>query len=210
MSRKLRLGMRRKINSLIVREGIPAIWFIVNPNDISNPVKLRLAAYRTRDPEEVEAFLTNLEVSSQRMRLAISDPLSSSSLFHREMSIFFKYYVKVGKPCVFGRINLYFGAVKMNERGALHLHRLLWIKRNMCLSSLWGGVEDEMATFAGSRRPPPPSSYIWCHCVWRSTYIIYIATPPAEFFVASSPSFTSSDTCLIRHLDDCCFLTHHP
>ncbi|KAG6980204.1 hypothetical protein FocnCong_v009496 [Fusarium oxysporum f. sp. conglutinans] len=47
MSRESRLSMRRKIQSLILRYGVPAIWFTLNPNDITNPVKLRLAAYRT-------------------------------------------------------------------------------------------------------------------------------------------------------------------
>ncbi|RSL79701.1 hypothetical protein CEP52_017489 [Fusarium oligoseptatum] len=51
MSRESRLSMRRKIKSFIIREGIPAIWFTLNPNDITSPVKLRLAAYRTRDPD---------------------------------------------------------------------------------------------------------------------------------------------------------------
>lgn len=45
ISRGVRLNMRRKIQSLIVRYGVPAIWFMLNSNDITNPVKLRLAAY---------------------------------------------------------------------------------------------------------------------------------------------------------------------
>jgi hypothetical protein len=142
MSRELRLGMRRKIKSLIVRDGIPAIWFTLNPNDITNPVKLRLAAYRTRNPDEAEAFLTSLDASYKRMRLAVSDPLSSALFFHREISMFFRHYVKVGEDSVFGRISQYFGAVETNERGALHLHGLLWLHGNMCLSSLWKDVED--------------------------------------------------------------------
>jgi hypothetical protein len=143
MSRELRLGMRRKIKSLIIREGIPAIWFTLNPNDITNPVKLRLAAYRARAPAQAEEFLTSLDGSYKRMRLSISDPLSSALFFHREISMFFKYYVKVGEPSVFGHINQYFGAVETNERGALHLHGLLWVRGNMALGSLWKDVEDE-------------------------------------------------------------------
>jgi hypothetical protein len=142
MSRELRLGMRRKIKSLIVKDGIPAIWFTLNPNDITNPVKLRLAAYRTRDPDEAEVFLTELDSSYKRMRLAISDPLSSALFFHREISMFFRHYVKVGEDGVFGRISQYFGAVETNERGALHLHGLLWLHGNMRLGSLWKDVED--------------------------------------------------------------------
>lgn len=125
MSREHRLSMRRKIKSLIIRYGIPAIWFTLNPNDIMNPVKLRLAAYRSREPEEAEAFLMRLDSIYKRARLAISDPISSAIFFHREISMFFKHYVRTGEESVFGRINQYFGAVETNERGALHLHGLL-------------------------------------------------------------------------------------
>jgi hypothetical protein len=62
--------------------------------------------------------------------------------FHREISMFFKHYVKVGETSVFGWISQYFGAVETNEAGALHLHGLLWIQGNMALSSLWKDVED--------------------------------------------------------------------
>src|SRR4051812_39289022 len=44
MSREHCLSMQQKIKSLIIRHGIPAIWFTLNLNDIMNPVKLRLAA----------------------------------------------------------------------------------------------------------------------------------------------------------------------
>ncbi|KAM3449851.1 hypothetical protein NHJ6243_009907 [Beauveria neobassiana] len=117
MSRESRLSMRRKIKSLIIRYGIPAIWFTLNPNDITNPVKLRLAAYRSHEPDKAEAFLASLDLAYKRTRLAISDPLSSAIFFHREMSMFFEQYVKTGENSVFGRISTYFGAVETNERG---------------------------------------------------------------------------------------------
>jgi len=105
MSRESRLSMRRKIKSLIIKYGIPAIWFTINPNDITNPVKLRLAAYRGREPGEAEAFLTRLDLAYKRARLAISDPISSAIFFHREISMFFKYYMKTGEDSVFRRIS---------------------------------------------------------------------------------------------------------
>ncbi|KAJ3530216.1 hypothetical protein NM208_g9424 [Fusarium decemcellulare] len=143
MSRESRLSLRRKIKSAIIRDGIPAIWFTLNPNDITNPVKLRLAAYRTREPAEAEAFLTSLDLAYKRTRLAISDPLSSAMFFHREVSMFFEHYVKTGKESVFGRISRYFGAVETNERGSLHVHGLLWLQGNMHLSSILGDIEGE-------------------------------------------------------------------
>lgn len=148
MSREDRLSMRRKIKSLIIRYGIPAIWFTLNPNDITNPVKLRLAAYRSREPEEAEALLTSLDLMYKRARLAISDPISSAIFFHREISMFFEHYVQTGKDSVFGRISQYFGAVETNERGALHVHGLLWLQGNMNLSSILKDVvEDDQVAY---------------------------------------------------------------
>ncbi|KAJ4154517.1 hypothetical protein NW754_001465 [Fusarium falciforme] len=63
MSRENRLSMRQKLQSLVLRHGVPAIWFTLNPNDITNPVKLRLAAYRTSEPDAAEAFLKSLDMS---------------------------------------------------------------------------------------------------------------------------------------------------
>jgi hypothetical protein len=142
MSREVRLSMRRKIKSGIIHYGIPAIWFTLNPNDITNPVKLRLAAYQVLDPEEAEAFLTELDTAYKKARLAISDPLSSVEFFHREISMFFEHYVKVGKDSVFGRVSHYFGAVETNERGALHLHGLIWLHGNMHMSSIINDAVD--------------------------------------------------------------------
>lgn len=146
MSREHRLSMRRKIKSLIIRYGIPAIWFTLNPNDIMNPIKLRLAAYRSREPEEAEAFLMSLDLMYKRARLAISDPISSVIFFHREISLFFKHYARTGEESVFGRINQYFGAVETNERGALHLHGLLWLHGNMHLTSALNDVSGDDQT----------------------------------------------------------------
>ena len=143
MSRENRLSMRRKIKSLIIRYGIPAIWFTLNPNDITNPVKLRLTAYQTCDPGEAEEFLRNLDQAYKRTRLAMSDPLSSAIFFYREVSMFFKHYIKTGEESVFGRINQYFGAVETNERGVLHLHGLLWHEGNTHLSSILGDSEGD-------------------------------------------------------------------
>ncbi|KAM4062083.1 PIF1-like helicase [Hirsutella rhossiliensis] len=105
ISREVRLNMRRKIQSLIVGYGVPAIWFTINPNDITNPVKLRLAAYRTRDPDAAEEFLEGLGDAYKRARLAISDPMSSAVFFHREMKLFFDHYVKVGEDSMLADIH---------------------------------------------------------------------------------------------------------
>ncbi|KJZ68635.1 hypothetical protein HIM_11974 [Hirsutella minnesotensis 3608] len=104
--------------------------------------ELRLT-HRTHDPEAAEKFLRSLDMSFKRMRLSISDPMSSAIFFHREMTLFFEHYVKVGGESVFGRIGQYYGAVETNERGALHVHGLLWLHGNAHLSSMLADIDGE-------------------------------------------------------------------
>ena len=63
-----RLTMRWKIRSLIIRYGIPAIWFTLNPNDITSPIKLKLVVYRTRKTSEAEGFLRSLDQAYQGLQ----------------------------------------------------------------------------------------------------------------------------------------------
>jgi len=152
MSRESRLLLRKKLVSLIVLLGLPAIWFTLNPNDLTNPVKLRLAAYRKHDKDQAEVLLRHLDRSHKRAQLAISDPLGSALFFHREVSMFFRHYVKTGEDSVFGRMREYFGAVETNERGSLHIHGLMWLHGNMGFDSLFrhgpGSAADQEAMAA--------------------------------------------------------------
>ncbi|KAM4065584.1 PIF1-like helicase [Hirsutella rhossiliensis] len=77
--------------------------------ELEATVKLRLAAHRGRDPDEAEAFLSDLGTAYKRTRLAISDPMSSAVFFHREMTLFFEHYVNVGEESVFGHVGAYYG-----------------------------------------------------------------------------------------------------
>jgi hypothetical protein len=49
ISRESRPTMRRKIKSPTIRCGIPAVWFTLNPNDVTNPINLEIAALQPRD-----------------------------------------------------------------------------------------------------------------------------------------------------------------
>jgi hypothetical protein len=89
-SNESRLPMRKKIWSMNVAFGLAAIWFTINPNDINNPVKLKLAAHRDRDGEATRSFLGALSAALQVTTLSVHDPLSSTLFFFREISLFFK------------------------------------------------------------------------------------------------------------------------
>ncbi len=49
---------------------------------------------------------------------------------------FFKHYVRVGKPSIFGKVSNYYATVETNDRGALHLHGLLWLENSLFLPNL--------------------------------------------------------------------------
>ncbi|KAM4063299.1 PIF1-like helicase [Hirsutella rhossiliensis] len=94
-------------------------------------------------PDEAEAFLSDLGTAYKRTRLAISDPMSSAVFFHREMTLFFEHYVNVGEESVFGHVGAYYGAVETNERGALHIHGLLWLRGNAGIGDALAGPDAE-------------------------------------------------------------------
>ncbi|EGU82504.1 hypothetical protein FOXB_06982, partial [Fusarium oxysporum f. sp. conglutinans Fo5176] len=126
-SRKARKGEYR---AGVLR--IPAIWFMLNQNDITNPIKLKLTARRTRETEEAEMFL-GLDQAYKRARLAISDscPCVLNS------------YVNVGEESVFVLVSQYNVVAETNERGALNLHGLLWLQGNMHLGTISRDIQGE-------------------------------------------------------------------
>ncbi len=72
-----------------------------------------------------EAFLLSLDQVYKRVRRAILDLFSSILFFYKEISMFFKYYIKIREKSIFGCINQYFGVIEINEQGAFHLYGLL-------------------------------------------------------------------------------------
>ncbi|KAM4061901.1 PIF1-like helicase [Hirsutella rhossiliensis] len=135
-------GPTKVVNGAEARGGQAELEATANVEE-SRLIKLRLAAHRGRDPDEAEAFLSDLGTAYKRTRLAISDPMSSAVFFHREMTLFFEHYVNVGEESVFGHVGAYYGAVETNERGALHIHGLLWLRGNAGIGDALAGPDAE-------------------------------------------------------------------
>ncbi|XP_044716328.1 uncharacterized protein HRG_09860 [Hirsutella rhossiliensis] len=142
--------MRRKIQALDIWAGMPAIWITISPNDINNPVKMKLAIHRLHDYESAKELLADLRERYDRIALSTMDPVSSAIFFHREISLFFDKYVNTGQESIFGKISHYYATVETNERGSLHLHGLLWLDGNMRLPNLM----DDMANPRKNRIVP--------------------------------------------------------
>ncbi|KAL6406099.1 hypothetical protein AUP68_10662 [Ilyonectria robusta] len=142
LSNESRLLMRRKVQALDIWTGTPVIWFTISPNDINNPVKMRLSIHRLHDYDTARSLLADLRGRYDRIALSTMDPVSSAIFFHREVSLFFERYVRTGQESAFGKISHYYATVETNDRGSLHLHGLLWLHGNMQLPSLIDDLAD--------------------------------------------------------------------
>ena len=136
MSNEQRLYMRRQIMALCLKHGMPSIWFTINPNDLTNEINIKLTAYRAKDGKEAEDLMNKFRCHIGRIQHLVRDPVSSALFFHREVSLFFEKYVKTGESSIFGKVSCYYACVETNERGALHLHGLLWLDANVHLPNL--------------------------------------------------------------------------
>ncbi|KAF6794973.1 DNA repair and recombination protein [Colletotrichum musicola] len=151
MSNEERLFSRRKIQSLCVQFGMPCVWYTINPNDLTNPVNMKLATFRVArsEAERTKLFADFKRNFGGRVQHVVKDAVSSAQFFHREIELFFKHLVAVGEESIFGKVSSYFGCIETNERGALHIHGLLWLDANMELPKLFDDLEaDKTGTYA--------------------------------------------------------------
>ncbi|KAK2005446.1 hypothetical protein LZ32DRAFT_673453, partial [Colletotrichum eremochloae] len=142
MSNEERLYSRRKIKSLCIKHGMPSIWYTINPNDLTNGVNMKLAAFRVADGVIAEELLDKFRRQIGRIQHVVRDAVSSAKFFHREIELFFKHLVCVGEDSIFGKVSCYFGCIETNERGALHIHGLLWLDENIRLPYLFQDLSE--------------------------------------------------------------------
>ncbi|KJZ74444.1 hypothetical protein HIM_06040 [Hirsutella minnesotensis 3608] len=114
-----------KIQAINTWTCTPAIWLSVNPNEINNPVKMRLSIHRLHDYHAAKDLLADLWGKYDKIALSIMDP-----------------YVRTGQESIFGKVSHYYATVETNDRGSLHLHGLLWLHGNMELPSLIDDIAD--------------------------------------------------------------------
>ncbi|XDG06036.1 hypothetical protein ABKA04_005651 [Annulohypoxylon sp. FPYF3050] len=136
LSNESRIKQRDQIRSLIVQHGPPGIWFTINPNDLSSPVRIKIGRkFRScRYLKEIERRLQQhlLDKRKSMVKEVNQDPVSAVIWFHLHVSSFFNEIVRAKtKDGAFGPINQYFGAIETNGRGAFHLHGFLWYHGNI-------------------------------------------------------------------------------
>ena len=146
LSNESKMNARQKIKAFILRYGMPAIWFTLNPNDLTNPICLKLAVYRKHDMPMAREILDQLTSHLRRItrgRFINRDPVSAAIFFKTQIEAFFKHLVRPNQLGCFGKVSQYFAVVESNGRGMLHLHGFLWYFANLRLPNLLDDLRDE-------------------------------------------------------------------
>jgi uncharacterized protein DUF6570/helitron helicase-like protein len=127
-----KLAKRHQLFGQIVRFGIPAIWFTINPSDLKNPVVLRVAGV------DIHPHMERCELNRLRRLHAIGNPTIVAQYFHFVVESFFKKLLCTdsGKIGILGDISNHFAVVEENNRHMLHLHGFAWVTGNMIFTKL--------------------------------------------------------------------------
>ena len=102
-----KLAKRHQLFGHIVRFGIPAIWFTINPSDLKNPVVLRVAGV------DIHPHMDRSELNRLRRLYAIGNPTIVAQYFYFVVDSFFKkpLCTHSGKIGILGEIFNHFAVV---------------------------------------------------------------------------------------------------
>ena len=130
-----KLYMRREMKGTIVRFGMPAFWFTLNPSDLRHPLVMDLAGVQYRGGSNGGGSSS----AGLQMRTATMNPVAVAQFFHYICTAFFDGLLGTSKrPGILGEVQDYYAVVETNGRGMLHLHGLIWLQGNVGLESLRG------------------------------------------------------------------------
>lgn len=131
-SDQARYQLRSQIWSTSIYLNPPSLWITINPCDLHDPV----AQVFCGEQIDLDHFITTAGPSKdKRAQNIAADPYAAAKFFHFMIRTILRtlfgveatpYQVK-GKMGIFGRVMAYFGTVESQNRGALHLHLLLWL-----------------------------------------------------------------------------------
>ncbi|KAJ6102597.1 hypothetical protein N7486_005024 [Penicillium sp. IBT 16267x] len=113
------LAMRAEIRGLLVREGMPVFWLIINLSDLQNPLCL------TDGSTSVSSAI--------RCATVTSDPVAVARFFHCICRAVLDGLLgsKPAEMGILGDVSNYFRVIESNGRAMLHLHTLVWMRGNL-------------------------------------------------------------------------------
>ncbi len=113
---------RLQLKALMVVNGMPVFWIIINQADLQCLLVICLAG--------VELELSSEIQSAFQRKTAIMNPVAIAKFFHIICDAILMSLFDVGQTegGLLGPILNYFNTVEMNGHGMLHLHCLVWLK----------------------------------------------------------------------------------
>ena len=132
-SDQARYCLRSEIWSTSTVFGPPSLWITINPSDLHDPIAQVFAG----EEINMDEFMAHLGPNKdKRAKNIADDPYAAAKFFHFMIATILETLlgvkvtpaqVKSGVG-VFGRVTAYFGVIKSQGRGTLHLHLLVWLK----------------------------------------------------------------------------------
>ena len=124
--------MRLLLRGLLIEFGLAAFWLTINPSDLRDPLVVKLAGVTV-----LRDGLRRADAAWRR-KTANMNPAAIAVFFDKVCTGVLQALICPGedKMGVFGEVSTYFGAMKTNRRGMLHLNCLLWLAGNFDLLNL--------------------------------------------------------------------------
>ena len=132
-SNQAQYRLQSQIWSTSVVLGPPSLWITINPSDLHDPITQIFASENIN----MDDFFSTLGPNKgERAKNIADDPYAAAKFFHFMIMTILEtlFQVKVTPAQVksgmgvFGCVAAYFGTVKSQGRGMLHLHILIWLK----------------------------------------------------------------------------------
>ena len=132
-----RSALHNQIHALIFNQGLPRIFLTINPADINSRVTLYFAGVNL----DLDAIIpNNLPTTYERAEIIASHPVITAKFFHRLITTVLETLIAGER--VLGPVKTYFGTVKNQGRGSLHLHMLIWLDHDYTPAQLREKIKD--------------------------------------------------------------------
>ena len=169
-----RRRMRHQLRALQVWQGLPSIFFTLNPADTRHPFTLYYSSCPEQpwQPCSTEHDLTEALAQVNLLQRVAADPVAVARAFHERVQLFLQELLGCITPGgaawgdgvasgmgsgLLGPVAAYYGVTEPQLRGSLHLHMLIHLYAFSTpaaflarLQSVWGTLADRLLQWTSS------------------------------------------------------------
>nr|GAT47507.1 ATP-dependent DNA helicase [Mycena chlorophos] len=137
--------MCQEMFSIVNCEGLPHVFFTLNPADVCNPVAQVLAG-RDIDLNKIFDDLAPGAERTIRATTMAENPVASAKFFHLSVKCLLDILFGTRRENgigVFGKVGAYYGVVEAQGRGSLHVHILVWLEHQISPPELQRRIQSD-------------------------------------------------------------------